>query len=52
MNLKKQKHDMCKTKFQQDFITKNKNKNDKKTYPRLVLNRLKAMKFFIFIYIH
>jgi hypothetical protein len=40
-----QKHNMCKTKNQQDFIAKMKQKRNKivtqKTYSRLMLNRLK-----------
>jgi hypothetical protein len=42
-----QKHDMCKTRIQQDFITRKKQKTkqgyDKKMYPKLVLNKLKVM---------
>jgi hypothetical protein len=58
MKLKKQeqKHDMCKTRIQHDFITRNKFfKNqtcDKKTYSKLVLNILKVMEYSTSIYTH
>jgi hypothetical protein len=41
----KQKHNMCEIRIQQDFIAKKKKKQgyDKKTYPRLMLNKLKVM---------
>jgi hypothetical protein len=42
---------MCKTKIQQDFIAKKKEQNyDKKTYPKLMLNKLKVMGNLTFIY--
>ncbi len=37
---------MCKTKIQQDFITKNNNNKqgfERKTYPKLMFNKLKLM---------
>ncbi len=44
-NKQKQKHDMCETRIQQDFITMNIKKQNKvmtkKMYLKLVLNRLK-----------
>jgi hypothetical protein len=42
----KQKHNMCEIRIQQDFIAKKKKTNKvmtKKTYPRLMLNKLKVM---------
>jgi hypothetical protein len=51
MKLKK-KHDTCETRIQKYFIAKeNQNKKmTKKTYPRLVLNRLKVMGNYTSIY--
>ncbi len=47
---------MCEIRIQQDFIIKKNIKieqsYDKKTYPKLMLNKLKVMKSSIFIYIH
>ncbi len=38
-----QEHDMCETKIEQNFITKNKQNKVmiKKTYPKMVLNKLR-----------
>jgi hypothetical protein len=43
---------MCKTKIQRNFIAKNKQNEivRKKKYPKLVLNKLKVMGNFTFIY--
>ncbi len=52
----KQEHEhyMCKTKIQQDFVVKNKTgieqSCDKKTYPKLMLNKLKVIQGPAFIY--
>ncbi len=52
--IQKQKHNMCKTKIQIGFYCKNKTRTkqgcNKKTYPQLMLNKLKIMWVFTFIY--
>jgi hypothetical protein len=48
-----QKYDTSEIKIQQDIITKKKQKQNKvmiKTYPKLVLNKLKVMEISTFIY--
>jgi hypothetical protein len=51
----KHEHDMCKTRFQQNFIArtrKNKKGCDKRMHPKLILNRLKVIRNFTSIYTH
>jgi hypothetical protein len=52
----KQKHNMCKIRFQRKFIPKTRKRTkqgcDKGMYPKLVLNILKVMENFAFIYTH